>query len=194
MVEDTKPRGFWQTFPGVLTAVAGVITAITSLFVVLKQTDATSHQVRPHPESQRETGMPSEDLDREPTTIPDKTLARKSSVRSESQLEKAIVGTWEYRGSTPEGVFIEVRTSYAPSGHLTAMGKATFQGQQHPLIVSGRWQVKDSYLHSTVDTSNVPFLIPNGFTDAVEIISISAHELTYRDSMAGQTVVESRVE
>jgi hypothetical protein len=39
MPERSKQSGFWHTFPGVLTAVAAVITAITGLVVVLRQDD-----------------------------------------------------------------------------------------------------------------------------------------------------------
>ncbi len=35
MVEDPKPRSWWQTLPGILTATAGVITAVTGLIVAL---------------------------------------------------------------------------------------------------------------------------------------------------------------
>jgi hypothetical protein len=35
--EDQKPRGFWQTLPGVLTAVATIITAVTGLLIAFGQ-------------------------------------------------------------------------------------------------------------------------------------------------------------
>lgn len=35
MVDNQKPRSWWQTLPGILTATAGVITAVTGLIVAL---------------------------------------------------------------------------------------------------------------------------------------------------------------
>jgi hypothetical protein len=35
MAEEPKPHSWWQTLPGILTATAGIITAVTGLLVVL---------------------------------------------------------------------------------------------------------------------------------------------------------------
>lgn len=77
MAKDTKSLDFWQTLPGVLTTVVGVMTAITGLFVFLKQTDTSDRLVGPQPNAQQETRKPSEDVDPQPAAIPDKTLPRK---------------------------------------------------------------------------------------------------------------------
>ena len=77
MAKDTKSLDFWQTLPGVLTTVLGVMTAITGLFIFLKQTDTSDRHVGPQPEAQQETRKPSEDVGSQPATIPDKTLPRK---------------------------------------------------------------------------------------------------------------------
>ena len=77
MSKDTNSLDFWQTLPGVLTTVVGVMTAITGLFVFLKQTDTSDPHVGPRPDAQQETRKPSEDIDPQPATIPNKTLPRK---------------------------------------------------------------------------------------------------------------------
>jgi hypothetical protein len=37
MAEQPKPQSWWQTLPGILTAAAAIITAITGLVVALHQ-------------------------------------------------------------------------------------------------------------------------------------------------------------
>jgi hypothetical protein len=114
MAEDTRPTDFWQTLPGVLTTVAGVMTTIMALFVFLKQTDTSDRQVSSHPDVQNETSKPSEDVDPETAPIPGKTLPRKFSRRREAQLEKVVVAGGEYGGSTADG-HSEVRMFFPQS-------------------------------------------------------------------------------
>lgn len=55
--QESKPKGWWQTLPGLLTAVATVVTAVTGLLVALHQAGclargtqpAVSAQSEPHP-------------------------------------------------------------------------------------------------------------------------------------------------
>jgi hypothetical protein len=102
MAEDTRPTDFWQTLPGVLTTVAGVMTTIMALFVFLKQTDTSDRQISSQPDAQHETSKPSEDVDPETAPIPGKTLPRKFSRRREAQLEKVVVASGESGGSTAD--------------------------------------------------------------------------------------------
>ena len=39
MTKDLKPHSWWQTIPGILTAIAAVLTAVTGLIVALNRGD-----------------------------------------------------------------------------------------------------------------------------------------------------------
>jgi hypothetical protein len=39
MPDEPRPHSWWQTLPGILTAVAAVLTAVTSLIVLLRSSD-----------------------------------------------------------------------------------------------------------------------------------------------------------
>jgi hypothetical protein len=47
MTEDTGRQSWWQTLPGILTALGGVITAIASLAGVISQTGLFGHKENP---------------------------------------------------------------------------------------------------------------------------------------------------
>jgi hypothetical protein len=97
MADDTRPTDFWQTLPGVLTTVAGVMTTIMALFVFLKQTDTSERQINSQPDARQETSKPSEEVDPQTAPIPGKTLPRKFSRRREAQLEKMVIAGGEIR-------------------------------------------------------------------------------------------------
>ena len=48
----SEPKGWWQTLPGLLTAAAGIITAITGLLVALHQTGLFDHTTHPTVQTQ----------------------------------------------------------------------------------------------------------------------------------------------
>lgn len=64
MSDDNKPTsqskgGFWSTLPGVLTGVAGVITALGALIVALSQTEGIQGNDADSPtDSSQETNQP----------------------------------------------------------------------------------------------------------------------------------------
>ncbi len=62
MSQDSEPqsKGWWQTLPGLLTASAGIITAVTGLLVAVHQTGIFNRSSQPAPQAQTE-----------PHTIPD---------------------------------------------------------------------------------------------------------------------------
>jgi hypothetical protein len=46
MAEESHPRVWWHTIPGILTAIAAVITAVTGLIVVLQQAGVFEKETR----------------------------------------------------------------------------------------------------------------------------------------------------
>lgn len=50
MPENQKPQSWWQTLPGILTAMAGVITAIATLIGVLSQSGMFDDKTTPQPQ------------------------------------------------------------------------------------------------------------------------------------------------
>jgi len=61
MSRDPKPesKGWWQTLPGILTAAAAIITAITGLLVALHQTGFFDHGPQPASQTQSKS-LPAE--------------------------------------------------------------------------------------------------------------------------------------
>ena len=49
MTENSNPQPWWQTIPGILTASAAVITAITGLVVAIKQSHTLQSSPAPTP-------------------------------------------------------------------------------------------------------------------------------------------------
>jgi len=47
--DDRKPQSWWITLPGILTAAAGIMTALTGLFVMLNQVGAFRRALQPAP-------------------------------------------------------------------------------------------------------------------------------------------------
>jgi len=107
-------------------------------------------------------------------------------------LRKLLIGTWQFHTVTPEGAVLSGRTSYFPNGTAKSVGTVQFQGQQAPIVLSGSWELKKGFVYSKVKSSNVPQMIPVGFSSASRIIDIDEDQLTYVSD--GQTFTEFRVE
>lgn len=112
---------------------------------------------------------------------------------SDSNMEKALIGSWDNKKVTPEGIVFEGRTTFIKGGIQNFTGTATKNGESIPIVASGTWKVKDGQLHYTVDRSNIPQVIPNGFTSADKIVSVDDKESIYVDSHHQETIVETRV-
>ena len=80
----SESKGWWQTLPGLLTAAAGIITAITGLLVAVHQTglfDRSSHpavqtQSIPHPLGQVAPPTPANPTASRPLLLPANTEVR----------------------------------------------------------------------------------------------------------------------
>jgi hypothetical protein len=108
-------------------------------------------------------------------------------------LEQRLQHTWAFREAASNGVIIEGKTAYLPEGIMNLAGRVTQNGQSRPILASGTWRVKNGYLYYTITKSNVPSIIPNGFTSGDKIVRVTANELTYISSDNGKVVTEHRI-
>lgn len=109
---------------------------------------------------------------------PDKYVAQLQD-EIESDFERAIIGTWKEHEVSAEGAIMDVNTSYSPNRRFSSIGSFSFQDTSLPIVVSGSWNIEDDYLHVTVESSNVPAIVPIGFSVSEKIISITDRELKF---------------
>ena len=60
MDEEPRAKSWWATLPGVLTAIAGIVTSVTALIVALNQAGVFQVQKQPSPQAHYGTTQPSE--------------------------------------------------------------------------------------------------------------------------------------
>lgn len=106
---------------------------------------------------------------------------RSDKKNGDTDLEKLVIGTWEQKVDQPDGSMILGRTTYIQGGVFNLRGTITKKDKQIQIVGSGTWKVKDSMLHWTLETSNVPQFLPNGFKSADKIVSVNDKELTLLD-------------
>ena len=59
---------------------------------------------------------------------------------------------------------------------------------------SGRWSVRDGYLHTKIESSTLPSLMPVGFAAAWKLKEVTGKEMIYVSAANGRTRVEYRKE
>ena len=124
--------------------------------------------------------------------------------------ERAVIGTWGSRDVGKDDVIIETETTLLPGGRVNWSGELrlpvppTFyvpRGVNHEVkngrlifyfAASGSWAVRDGYLHSKVESSTLPSLMPVGFSAAWRLKEVSGKELIYVSAANGRTRVEYR--
>jgi hypothetical protein len=111
----------------------------------------------------------------------------------DGSLSQALIGTWHCIQTNPDGLTIDRNVTFSPEGTMSMSGNYKFRGRVWLINASGTWHVKDGYFDYTVQTSNMPKLIPNGFSSADHIVSVTGTEYTYVDGQNGKTTVETRV-
>ena len=79
MDEEPKSKSWWQTLPGILTAVTGIITAVTGLVVALNQTRFFSGESKQAPSS---GSMTTPSAERVPPTAVEKTTPKADTLAS----------------------------------------------------------------------------------------------------------------
>ena len=77
----------------------------------------------------------------------------------DNSLRKKIVGTWT--STEPNIVFTNDQTTYFPNGKYLFIANKFFSFEK--IVGSGTWDVKDGYLNTRVETSNITNL-PNGLS------------------------------
>jgi hypothetical protein len=60
MEEEPRPKSGWATLPGILTAVAGIVTSVTALIVALNQAGVFYAPKQPSPQGHYGTTQPPE--------------------------------------------------------------------------------------------------------------------------------------
>ena len=129
---------------------------------------------------------------------------------SDDKLAKAAVGTWGSREVAPDDVIVETEFTLLPGGRVNWVGqlrmlvpadfdlpyRPNFEVRNGRLIyyfnASGNWAVRDGYLHTKIEASTLPSLMPVGFAAAWKIREVTSKELIYEAAVNGRTRVEFR--
>jgi hypothetical protein len=114
------------------------------------------------------------------------------SCTNDASQAKKILGSWTSRVADEDGVVVEGKTMYMEGGKVSFMGTMKRGEQEIPVAMSGTWEVKDGNIQTTIQTSNHPELIPNGFTLVEKIVSVDDKELALKDP-DGDTTIYKRV-
>ncbi len=131
---------------------------------------------------------------------------------SDRQYERAVIGTWGSKEVAQDDVIVETETELLPGGRVNWRGElrvpvpATFyvpRGVNHEVkngrlifyfTASGEWAVREGFLHTRVEASTLPSLMPPGFSTAWRIREVNPKEMIYVSAGSGRTRVEYRKE
>ncbi len=129
---------------------------------------------------------------------------------SDEDYRVAVLGTWASREVGQDDVIVETQTTLLPGGRVNWNGELrlpvppTFyipRGVSHEVKngrlifyfnASGAWLVRDGYLHTRVESSTLPSMMPVGFSAAWRLKEVSDKELVYESAASGRTRVEYR--
>lgn len=129
---------------------------------------------------------------------------------SDDKLAKAAVGTWGSREVAPDDVIVETEFTLLPGGRVNWRGQlrmlvpADFQLPNRPnfevsngrlvyyFTASGTWAMKEGILHTRIENSTLPSLMPVGFAAAWKIREVTGKEMIYESAASGRTRVEFR--
>lgn len=130
---------------------------------------------------------------------------------TDDKVAKAAVGTWGSREVAPDDVIVETQFTLLPGGRVNWQGQlrmlvpADFDLPDRPnfevkngrlvyfFTASGKWSVADGFLHTRIETSTLPSLMPVGFAAAWKIREVTSKEMIYESAAAGRTRVEYRL-
>jgi len=128
----------------------------------------------------------------------------------DKEFQVAVLGTWVSREVGQDDVIVETETTLLPGGRANWKGELrlpvppTFyvpRGVSHEVkngrlvfhfTASGAWSVRDGYLHTRVESTTLPSLMPKGFSAAWELKEVNPKELIYVSAANGRTRVEFR--
>ena len=131
---------------------------------------------------------------------------------SDDDFAKVVVGTWGSREVAPDDVIVETQFTLLPGGRVNWQGElrmlvpADFYLPNRPnyevrngrlvyyFTASGNWTVRDGYLHTKIESSTLPSLLPVGFAAAWKLKEVTGKEMIYVPAVNGRTRVEYRKE
>lgn len=131
---------------------------------------------------------------------------------SDREFTRAAIGTWGSKEVAQDDVVVETETTLLPAGRVNWRGElrvpvpSTFyvpRGVNHEVkngrlvfyfAASGSWFVKDGYLHTRVESSTLPSLMPVGFSAAWRLREVNQKEMIYVSAANGRTRIEYRKE
>ena len=131
---------------------------------------------------------------------------------SDDDVAKVVVGTWGSREVAPDDVIVETQFTLLPGGRVNWQGqlrmlvpadfslpnRANFEVKNGRLVyyfsASGNWTVRDGYLHTKIESSTFPSLMPVGFAAAWKLKEVTRKEMIYVSAVNGRTRVEYRKE
>jgi hypothetical protein len=129
---------------------------------------------------------------------------------SDNDYQVALLGTWVSREVGQDDVIVETQTTLLPGGRVNWSGELrlpvppTFyvpSGVSHEVKngrlvfyfnASGAWFVRDAYMHTRVESTTLPSLMPEGFATAWQLKEVNPKELIYVSAANGRTRVEYR--
>jgi hypothetical protein len=129
---------------------------------------------------------------------------------SDDDYAKVVVGTWGSREVAPDDVIVESQFTLLPGGRVNWQGElrmlvpADFYLPDRPnyevrngrlvyyFTASGKWAVRDGYLHTKIESSTLPSLMPVGFAAAWKLKEVTGKEMIYVSAANGRTRVEVR--
>ena len=129
---------------------------------------------------------------------------------SDDDFAKVVVGTWGSREVAPDDVIVETQFTLLPGGRANWQGElrmlvpADFYLPNRPnyevrngrlvyyFTASGNWTVRDGYLHTKIESSTLPSLMPQGFAAAWKLKEVTGKEMIYVSAVNGRTRVELR--
>lgn len=129
---------------------------------------------------------------------------------SDDKLAKAAVGTWGSREVAPDDVIVETEFTLLPGGRVNWRGqlrmlvpadfdlpnRPNFEVHNGRLVyyfnASGTWAMKEGILHTRIENSTLPSLMPVGFAAAWKIREVTGKEMIYESATQGRTRVEYR--
>lgn len=129
---------------------------------------------------------------------------------SDDDFAKVVVGTWGSREVAPDDVIVETQFTLLPGGRVNWQGelrmlvppdfylpnRPNYEVKNGRLVyyfsASGNWTVRDGYLHTRIESSTLPSLMPVGFAAAWHLKEVTSKEMIYVSAVNGRTRVEVR--
>jgi hypothetical protein len=167
----SESKGWWQTLPGLLTAAAGIITAITGLLVAVHQTglfDRTSHppaQTQTQPQTNADPAQPSPSAPANASTSRTLALPENSEVRSGQAVYKLLSARVDPYSPGKVSLHLTVRMTN------NDRFDANFWAASFRLLVDGSLQSPENNLDELVAAhsakeGDIEFIIPSNISAA----------------------------